>query len=209
MIACSVSSTSSSGVSGKRRRSAIMSTMPMSAGNVSRNQVKRSCGRMTDQMSTAKNAASRMRFNTTGRSYCHPESRRRRRTRIVLALRVLRRAAPAQDDSVSLRYFRFDDDFFDGDFFEEDFFDGDFFDDDFFDEDFFDGTLPPALRASDNPIAIACLRLVTFLPERPLFSVPRFFSCIAFSTFCDAFLPYFDAIHTSVCRNEMCAKREP
>src|SRR4051812_28857499 len=39
------------------------------------------------------------------------------------------------------------------------------------------GTFFPSFRASDRPIAIACLRLVTFLPERPLFSVPflRFF----------------------------------
>jgi hypothetical protein len=55
---------------------------------------------------------------------------------------------------------------------------------------FFRGTFPPARRASDNPIAIACLRLVTFLPERPLLNVPRFRSRIAFLTFCDAFLPY-------------------
>src|SRR5262245_8530186 len=46
-----------------------------------------------------------------------------------------------------------------------------------------DGTLPPARRASDKPIAIACLRLVTRLPERPLRSVPRLRSCIARSTF--------------------------
>jgi hypothetical protein len=55
---------------------------------------------------------------------------------------------------------------------------------------FFAGTLPPALRASDSPIAIACLRLFTVLPERPLFNLPRLRSCIAFSTFSDAFLPY-------------------
>src|SRR5882724_5204573 len=59
----------------------------------------------------------------------------------------------------------------------------------FFDEDFFLGTLPPAFRASDSPIAIACFLLFTFLPE-PLLSVPFFRSCIAFSTFLDAFLPY-------------------
>ena len=58
---------------------------------------------------------------------------------------------------------------------------------DFF-ADFF-GTLPPARRASDSPMAMACLRLVTFLPERPLLSVPRIRSCIARLTFCDAFLP--------------------
>src|SRR5687767_3921611 len=40
-------------------------------------------------------------------------------------------------------------------------------------------------------MAIACLRLVTFLPEPPLRSVPRFRSRIVFSTFSDAFLLYF------------------
>jgi hypothetical protein len=39
--------------------------------------------------------------------------------------------------------------------------------------------LLPARRASDKPIAIACLRLVTRLPERPLRSLPRFISRIA------------------------------
>src|SRR5687768_15107475 len=55
----------------------------------------------------------------------------------------------------------------------------------------FFGTFAPDRRACDSPIAIACLRLLTFLPERPLFSVPRFRSRIAFSTFFEAFLPYF------------------
>ena len=40
------------------------------------------------------------------------------------------------------------------------------------------GTLLPARRASDKPIAIACLRLLTRLPERPLRSLPRFISRI-------------------------------
>src|SRR5688500_8662748 len=53
----------------------------------------------------------------------------------------------------------------------------------------FFGTLAPDLRACDRPIAIACLRLFTGLPERPLLSVPRLRSCIAFSTFLLAFLP--------------------
>jgi len=57
-------------------------------------------------------------------------------------------------------------------------------------EDDLRGTLPPARRAWERPIAIACLRLVTFFPERPLRSVPRLRSCIAFSTFSDAFFPY-------------------
>src|SRR5262245_57210310 len=56
------------------------------------------------------------------------------------------------------------------------------------------GTLPPARLASDNPIAIACLRLLTFLPERPLRNLPCFISCMARSTFSDAFLPYRLAI---------------
>src|SRR6266853_4066851 len=64
----------------------------------------------------------------------------------------------------------------------------------FFDEDFFRGTLPPAFLASDSPIAIACFLLVTFLPE-PLLRVPFFRSCIAFSTFLDAFLTYFAIIN--------------
>ena len=45
------------------------------------------------------------------------------------------------------------------------------------------GTLLPARRASDKPIAIAWLRLLTRLPERPLSSLPRFISCIARCTF--------------------------
>jgi hypothetical protein len=90
--------------------------------------------------------------------------------------------------------------FFEAVFREDDFLavfrDDDFFLDEDFLDDFFDGTLPPALRASESPIAIACLRLFTFLPERPLFSVPRLRSCIAFFTFFCAFLPYL-AMQTS------------
>jgi len=59
----------------------------------------------------------------------------------------------------------------------------------------FRGTLPPLLRASFKPIAIACFRLVTRRPEL-LFNVPRFFRCIADLTRFDADLPYF-AIKTS------------
>ena len=86
-------------------------------------------------------------------------------------------------------YFFFDDRFF------EDFFD-DFlepFFDDFFDPFF--GTFAPASRASDKPIAIACFLLVTFLPDLPLFNVPCLRSCIAFSTFSCAFLPYLAIAH--------------
>jgi hypothetical protein len=59
-----------------------------------------------------------------------------------------------------------------------------------FRDDFRDGTLPPFSRASLSPIAIACLRLVTFLPD-PLFSVPFFRRCIADFTFLEADRPYF------------------
>ena len=45
------------------------------------------------------------------------------------------------------------------------------------------GTLPPARRASESPIAIACFLLLTFLPDRPLFSVPLLRSCSARRTF--------------------------
>jgi hypothetical protein len=57
------------------------------------------------------------------------------------------------------------------------------------DEDFL-GAFEPSSRASERPIAIACLRLVTFLPLRPLFSVPCLRSCIAFSTLSWDFLSY-------------------
>jgi hypothetical protein len=46
----------------------------------------------------------------------------------------------------------------------------------------FAGTFFPALRASDNPIAIACFLLVTFLPLRPLFNFPCFIARISLST---------------------------
>ena len=60
----------------------------------------------------------------------------------------------------------------------------------FFAAPFLAGTLPPSLRASERPIAIACFLLFTFLPEPPLFSVPALRSCIAVSTLSEAFLPY-------------------
>src|SRR5689334_5361873 len=59
---------------------------------------------------------------------------------------------------------------------------------------FLRGTFAPAARASDKPIAIACLRLVTFLPERPLRNVPALRSSITFFTLAEAFLPYFRAM---------------
>lgn len=51
---------------------------------------------------------------------------------------------------------------------------------------FFGGTFLPARRASDKPIAIACLRLFTFLPLRPILRRPRLNSCISRSTFLPA-----------------------
>src|SRR6185312_1372363 len=78
----------------------------------------------------------------------------------------------------------------------------------------FAGTLAPERRASDNPIAIACLRLLTLRPERPLRSVPRLRSCIARLTLLPAFLPY-RAIRVSPihryppCRSTKCARGQP
>ena len=60
--------------------------------------------------------------------------------------------------------------------------------------DFFLGTFLPARRASDKPIAMACFRLLTLLPERPIFNVPRLNSCIDFPTFLDAASLYFFAM---------------
>jgi hypothetical protein len=115
-------------------------------------------------------------------------------------------------------FFRLDD-FRDEDFRDEDFRDEVFRDEDFrlvdlrledFDlpelflrlADFFlldlldlrEGTLSPSLRASESPIAMACLRLFTFLPVLPLFSLPCLYSSITFFTFFCAFLPYLRAM---------------
>jgi len=60
----------------------------------------------------------------------------------------------------------------------------------FFPPVFFRGTFAPFFLASDSPIAIACLRLVTFRPL-PDLSVPFFFRRIALSTRFEAALPYF------------------
>jgi hypothetical protein len=57
------------------------------------------------------------------------------------------------------------------------------------------GTFPPSRRACERPIAIACFRLFTRLPERPLLSSPVFLSCNARLTFCCAILPYRAMIH--------------
>ena len=54
---------------------------------------------------------------------------------------------------------------------------------------FFLGTLAPFRRASDKPIAIACLRLLTRLPLLPLVNVPFFRLCIVRLTDFWALLP--------------------
>lgn len=75
--------------------------------------------------------------------------------------------------------------------------------------DALDGTFAPFSRASLSPMAIACLRLVTFRPE-PLFSVPLFFRCIADLTVFDAALPYFAIAHLRViCLQRTCWQAEP
>jgi hypothetical protein len=60
------------------------------------------------------------------------------------------------------------------------------------DEALFRGTFAPFLRASERPIAIACLRLFTVppFPPRPDFSVPFFFRRIALATVLPAAFPY-------------------
>jgi hypothetical protein len=59
----------------------------------------------------------------------------------------------------------------------------------------FFGTFAPAARASESPIAIACLRLLTLRPERPLFSVPALRFFIARPTLAAAFFAYFRAMN--------------
>ena len=59
---------------------------------------------------------------------------------------------------------------------------------------FFLGTLAPERRASDSPMAMACLRLLTLAPDRPLFSLPRFISCTAFFTLRPLVFPYLRAM---------------
>src|SRR5882672_7470341 len=58
----------------------------------------------------------------------------------------------------------------------------------------FFGTFAPAARASERPIATACLRLLTFLPDRPLFNVPALRFFIARPTLAEAFFEYLRAM---------------
>ena len=62
----------------------------------------------------------------------------------------------------------------------------------------FFGTFAPAARASESPIAIACLRLLTVRPERPLFKVPALRFFIARSTVLDAFFEYFRVLRAMI-----------
>src|SRR5438270_95195 len=57
---------------------------------------------------------------------------------------------------------------------------------------FFFGTFAPFSRASDSPMAMACLRLFTVppLPPLPDLSVPFFLRCMALFTDLPAALPY-------------------
>ena len=56
------------------------------------------------------------------------------------------------------------------------------------------GTFAPRALASERPMAIACLRLLTLRPDRPLFRVPALRSFIARLTLADAFFEYFSAM---------------
>jgi hypothetical protein len=53
------------------------------------------------------------------------------------------------------------------------------------------GTFLPLRRASESPMAIACLRLFTVLPLRPVFSVPFLRRRIALLTVFEAAREYF------------------
>lgn len=68
-----------------------------------------------------------------------------------------------------------------------------FLDELFLEELFFRGTFAPFFRASERPIAMACLRLFTVppLPDFPLLSVPRFLRRMALATLLLAARPYF------------------
>jgi hypothetical protein len=59
----------------------------------------------------------------------------------------------------------------------------------------FFGTFLPSALASERPIAIACLRLLTLRPDRPLFNVPALRFFIARPTLADAFFEYFRAMN--------------
>jgi hypothetical protein len=76
---------------------------------------------------------------------------------------------------------------------------------------FFAGTLAPFFRASDKPIAIACFRLFTFLPDRPDVKDPFFFLRIALATVRWAFFEYlaitFVLMRPKKSRPQKCTKK--
>src|SRR5262245_48969471 len=76
-------------------------------------------------------------------------------------------------------------------------------------DDFRFGTFLPLRRASASPIAIACLRLVTFFLLRPLLSVPFLRLRIARSTSLDALLEYFLAMTRPLLTRCELATRRP
>jgi hypothetical protein len=61
----------------------------------------------------------------------------------------------------------------------------------FFADFFLAGTFAPSARASDSPIAMACLLLFTLAPLRPDFSFPFLKAFISRSTDFEAAEPYF------------------
>src|SRR6478672_8329144 len=61
------------------------------------------------------------------------------------------------------------------------------------------GTFLPFLRASESPMAIACLRLLTFLPLLPLLSVPRLRLRMLRSTSLEALREYRRAMVSPFC----------
>src|SRR5262245_43060156 len=71
--------------------------------------------------------------------------------------------------------------------------------------DGFGGTFAPFSRASDRPMAMACLRLFTVRPLRPLLSVPRLRRRIADSTVFCAFFPYFRGMDSTSCLSRRAA----
>jgi hypothetical protein len=56
------------------------------------------------------------------------------------------------------------------------------------------GTFLPSRRASESPMAMACLGFFTVFPLRPLLSFPRLKACISRSTSFEAFGEYFRAM---------------
>ena len=71
---------------------------------------------------------------------------------------------------------------------------------------FFGGTFFPSRLASDKPIAIACLRLLTFLPDLPLLNVPALRFFIARPTLADAFFEYFRAMTLLPCETKQSSR---